>query len=321
MRALNPDQLRTFIEVVQLGSFTAAARRLSLSQPAVSLQVQELEARCGVTLLDRQGKRPFPTEAGRQLVQHANRILKEQEDALAAMRRIKNSTGQHVRVGMTMTTLSYLARDVVRNFRIEHPGIQMSVVLSSSPALADDVRNRNLDLAIVTLPLEMTQLRAEIFLEDAIMAIVPEGYFDRQPEVATPELMASAPFVTQSVGDVQTTLAEAWFRSHQQSPHSYVEVRSLEACRAAVGAGLGVSIVPGITASQPVPGVVFLPLDPPISRQIAVIEHESRPASPVVEKVRAALLGCRGPMAAARPRARRPAVAKLLSVNGATPGG
>ncbi len=315
MRALNPDQLRTFIEVVQLGSFTAAARRLSLSQPAVSLQVQELEARCGVSLLDRQGKRPFPTEAGRQLVQHANRILKEQDEALAAMRRIKNSTGQHVRVGMTMTTLSYLARDVVRRLKLEHPEIQMSVVLSSSPALADDVRNRNLDLAIVTLPLELTQLRAQVFLEDAVMAIVPEDYFEPTPLVATPELMATAPFVTQNVGDVQTTLAETWFRSHQQAPHSYVEVRNLEACRAAVGAGLGVSIVPGITASQPVPGVVLLPLDPPVSRQIAIIEHESRPASPVVEKVRAALLTCGAPLATPRPRYR-----KASATRGATAG-
>ena len=56
MRGLSPDQLRTFIEVVDLGSFTAAAKRLNLSQPAVSLQIRELESRCGVQLLQRDGR-------------------------------------------------------------------------------------------------------------------------------------------------------------------------------------------------------------------------------------------------------------------------
>ena len=298
MRALNPDQLRTFIEVVELSSFTAAAKRLALSQPAVSLQVRELEARCGVQLLDRQSKKPFPTEAGRQMLLHAARILNENEEALAAMARLRHSTGRHVRVGMTMTTLTYLARDVVRQFKQDCPEIQLSVVLSSSHGLADDVRNRNLDLAIVTLPLDVTHLRSEVFHEDSVNGIVPENYFTPAPRLATPKLMASAPFVTQSLGDVQTTLADAWFRSNGQTPHSYVEMRSLEACRAAVAAGLGVSIVPGIMASQPMPGLLMLPLDPPVTRKIAVVEHEARPASAVIDQVRAALLQCRGPQQA-----------------------
>ena len=132
MRGLNPDQLRTFVDVVDLGSFTAAARRLNLSQPAVSLQIRELEARCGVQLLDRVGKKPFPTPAGRQLLVHAQRILNENEDALAAMKRIRDATGKQVRVGMTMTTLTYLARDVIRRFMRDNPTIDLQLILSGS---------------------------------------------------------------------------------------------------------------------------------------------------------------------------------------------
>ncbi len=292
MRALNPDQLRTFIEVVELGSFTAAAKRLSLSQPAVSLQVRELEARCGVQLLDRHSKKPFPTEAGRQMLVHAGRILREHEDALVAMQRINEKSGHAVRLGMTMTTLTYLARDAVRRLKRDFPEIDLSVVLSSSHRLADDVRNHNLDLAIVTLPLDESHLKVEVFHEDTVAGIVPEDLFPIPPDVLTPQLMAAAPFVTQSLGDVQTTLADGWLRDNGYTAQSYLEVRNLEACRAAVAAGLGVSIVPGMMASHPMAGLLTLPLDPPVIRRMAVIEHEHRTVTPVSDQVRKAMLHC-----------------------------
>ncbi len=293
MRALNPDQLRTFIEVVELGSFTAAAKVLNLSQPAVSLQVRELEGRCGVQLLDRLSKKPFPTEAGRQMLQHANRILNENDQALAAMTRIRQATGHRIRLGMTMTTLAYMARTTIRNLKQTYPDAELCVLLSPSHRLADDVRNRNVDLAIVTLPLDETHLVVQPIYEDVVHAIVPEGQFDPMPTVATPALMASAPFVIQNLGDVQTTLADTWLRANGFAAHSYVEMRNLEACRAAVAAGLGVSILPGIMLeAQPMEGLVALPLDPPVVRKLALIELQGHPVTPMLAHVRAALVKC-----------------------------
>ena len=87
MRSLNPDHLRALTEVVAQGSFTRAAKRLNLAQPTVSLQIRELEMRLGVRLVDRMGKRAFATAAGRELIEHAQRIAHESERLLAAMRR------------------------------------------------------------------------------------------------------------------------------------------------------------------------------------------------------------------------------------------
>ena len=74
MRSLNPDHLRALTEVVAQGSFTQAAKRLNLAQPTISLQIRELETRLGVQLVDRLGKRAFATAAGRDLIEHAQRI-------------------------------------------------------------------------------------------------------------------------------------------------------------------------------------------------------------------------------------------------------
>src|SRR5438309_8273944 len=99
MRGLNVDQLRTLVEVVELGSFSAAARRLNLSQPAISLQIRELEARCGLQLVQRSGKTVVPTAAGRDLVAHAERIAAQADQALAAMRAHKDGLVGRVHVG------------------------------------------------------------------------------------------------------------------------------------------------------------------------------------------------------------------------------
>src|SRR5262245_52159315 len=99
MRSLNLDQLRTLTEVIACGSFSAAARRLNLTQPAVSLHVRELEARFGVRLIERLGKQAHATEPGRELAEAAHRVLSDCGAIDAAMRRFQKRWLGHVRVG------------------------------------------------------------------------------------------------------------------------------------------------------------------------------------------------------------------------------
>ncbi len=292
MRALNPDQLRTLTEVVEQGSFTLAARHLNLSQPAVSLQIRELEARCGVQLVDRVGKKPVATPAGRQLLAHAKRILGEHQDALQAMRRFRESSGHLVRVGMSPPTLTYLMREVIRRFRREHPHIEVALTLSPSTPLVDLVRNHGLDLAVVSLPIDETQLTVRPFYEDSVMALTPDDLFPDTTKAATPALLSSAPFIVQAIGDLQARLAEEWFRARGHAPLRFIEARCLEGCRAAVAAGLGVSIVPGLMAQQTMSGLAVLPLDPPVRRKVALIEPKNAIPNGTIDRLRAALLTC-----------------------------
>jgi DNA-binding transcriptional LysR family regulator len=87
MRSLNLDQLRAFVEVIERGSFTAAARELNLTQPAVTHQIQELERRFKVALVERFGKRAYLTQAGEKLIEHARNLLEEDSRDDAEVRR------------------------------------------------------------------------------------------------------------------------------------------------------------------------------------------------------------------------------------------
>jgi molybdate transport repressor ModE-like protein len=98
MRSLSLDQLRAFVEVVQRGSFTAAAKELNLTQPAVTHQVQELERRFKVALVERCGKRAYLTEAGEKLIEHARNLLEEDSRTQVMMRRFSDGWLGRVRI-------------------------------------------------------------------------------------------------------------------------------------------------------------------------------------------------------------------------------
>jgi DNA-binding transcriptional LysR family regulator len=105
VRGLNFDQLRALVEVVERGSFSAAARELNLTQPAVSLQIRELERRFGLRLIERLGKRAHPTVPGRELVDAARRIFRECDHADAAMRRFREGWIGRVQLGTNLTAM------------------------------------------------------------------------------------------------------------------------------------------------------------------------------------------------------------------------
>src|SRR5258706_5329829 len=107
MRSLNLDQLRALTEVAALGSFSAAARRLNLTQPAISLQIRELEARWGLRLVERLGKKTHATAPGRQLIEHARRIARECEAAESAMRGLRDCLLGRERIGSPLKAFLY----------------------------------------------------------------------------------------------------------------------------------------------------------------------------------------------------------------------
>src|SRR5262245_5437555 len=119
MRGLNLDQLRTLLSVVERGSFSAAARHLHLSQPAVRLQVRELENRLGVALIERLGKKAYPTKAGSDLLDHARRLLSESEATLVAMRRHREGLVGRVRIGTSGHYLVYCLPPLLHKMRVD----------------------------------------------------------------------------------------------------------------------------------------------------------------------------------------------------------
>jgi len=189
MRSLNLDQLRAFVEVVAHGNFTAAAKELNLSQPAVTHQIQELERRLNVTLVERLGKRAYLTEAGEKLIKHARSLLDEDSHTRSDMRRFADGWLGRVRIGTSMTVLMYLLPSLLRKLKTDHPQLEISLKAGKSAETLEMLRTNALDLGLCALPVEDPAFEVTPLFKDELVAILPSG-MKRIPNKVTPAFLS-----------------------------------------------------------------------------------------------------------------------------------
>jgi len=292
MRSLNLDQLRALLRVVELGSFSAAARQLNLTQPAVSLQIRELERRFGVRLIERLGKRAHTTAPGATLVEAARKIFHECELADAAMRRYRDGWIGRVQIGATNTMLVHVLPPILRELSREHPGIDLHVTNMPTRESVERILQNRLDLALVTLPVQKRHLRITPLLPERLVAIFPAGTRGLPDEV-TPEFAARQPLLMEHTGGAVYALVVRWLSGLGSLPRPPMHLGTIEALRSAVASNLGMSIVPEIVVAGHAPGIIVRPLRPQLSRTLALIEHRNKPNEPALEIVRNALLALR----------------------------
>jgi DNA-binding transcriptional LysR family regulator len=314
MRNLNLDQLRTLIEVVELGSFTDAAKRLHLTQPAISQQIRELENRCGLQLVERIGRRAFATPAGSELIVHGLRIMAEAEQALAAVRHHKLGMAGRVRIGAGPTALAYLLPPVLRKLRDGYPDIEISVTTGTTHSISEALRANEIDIGFTALPVEGNDLDAVLVRADPMVAILP-ATDNTIPAKMTPADVAARTLILEYQLVPHRQLSRAWLHAGGVEAKPAMEFDSIEAIKAAVSAGLGMSIVPAPAMNQgpPVNSVVVRPLDPPLVRTLGLVQRRGRAQPPALGIVRAAIMTLRSDdvdeAQPKRPKRKRPMVA------------
>jgi DNA-binding transcriptional LysR family regulator len=289
MRSLNLDQLRTLVSVVEHGSFSAAARRLNLTQPAVSLQIRELERRLGVRLIERLGKQAHPTPPGRELVEAAHRIFRECDNADAAMRRYREGWIGRVRVGTTVTAMTYALPPILRRLRLEHPGIDLLVNNMPTPDSVEKVLRNELDLALVTLPVANRQLRITPLRVEMLVAILAPGTPDVPDEVDADYAVRHA-LLIEHTRSAAYGLVMRWLGAAASAAQEPMPLGTVEALKSAVASSLGMAIVPEVALTRDRADFLVRPLRPPLPRTLALIEHRNKPAAPALDIVRRALL-------------------------------
>jgi DNA-binding transcriptional LysR family regulator len=245
VRGLNFDQLRTLLEVVEQGSFSAAARRLNLTQPAISLQIRELERRFGVRLIERLGKQAHATVPGRELVEAAQRILRECNHADAAMRRFREGWTGRVQVGTTLTTMIYRLPPILRRVRLDHPGIDLVVTNAPTPNSVENIIHNRIDLGLVNLPVQKKkQLKITPLCPEVLVAIFPVGTRD-VPDEITPGYVARQNLLVEQASSAAHPLVLGWLSGGITSPpRAPTALGTVEALKSAVASNLGMAIVP-----------------------------------------------------------------------------
>jgi DNA-binding transcriptional LysR family regulator len=287
MRGLSLDQLRTFAEVVRASSFSGAAARLNLTQPAVSLQIRQLETRLGVRLVERVGKRATPTAAGRDLLVHAGRIEAEVAAAVEAMAEHAGGALGRVRLGTGATACIYLLPPVLRALRRRLPSLEIVVSTGNAVDVLRLLEENALDLGLVALPASGRAFAVTPLMEEAFVAVAPAESCDLPP-VVTPAALAGRPVVLYEPGGQTRRIVDDWFARAGVSLKPVMELGSVEAIKELVGAGLGCAILPAMAVAQ-APGLAVHPLAPRLSRQLGLVLRRDKPLTRGLRETIAAL--------------------------------
>jgi DNA-binding transcriptional LysR family regulator len=295
MRGLNLDQLRAFVEVVGRGSFTAAAKELNLTQPAVTHQVRELEQRFKVTLLERLGKRAYLTEAGEKLLEHARHLLEEDSRTSVAMRRFDDGWLGQVRVGTSMTVLMYLLPPILRKLKTDHPRLEINLKAGLTAATLQMLKTNALDLGLCALPIEDPAFETVPLFKDELVAILPAD-LGHVPKKVTPAFLSRCPLILGNEESALRRTVSNWLALAGPPPKPVMEFDNVEGIKSLVEVGLGASIVPSLCLGAGHVGTantVVLPLSPRVSRRVGLVQMRGKRGTDGVKLVAAALLTLR----------------------------
>jgi DNA-binding transcriptional LysR family regulator len=215
--SLRLDQLACFADVVELGSFSAAAECRNVSQPAVSLQIRGLERRLGVRLIERVGRRARPTAAGSELLAHVGRIRGEVASVLEAIAPHRAQAMGRVRLGTGATACIYLLPPPLRGLRERMPLLEITVRTGNTPEILKLLDENALDLALVTLPAAGRAFAVTPMYRDELVAVLPPD-MQVPPGPLTPADLAARPLVLYEPGGNSRRLVDRWFLEAGPAP-------------------------------------------------------------------------------------------------------
>jgi len=283
------NHLETFQAVIAGRSFSAAARGLGLTQPAVSLQIRRLEKEVGLRLVERIGKQALPTAAGADFLEFAQRVTCETREAIRHMREHGQGRLGRVRIGTGATACTYLLPTVLKILRQTHPNVKITVITGNSSEMLDAVESNILDLAVVTLPARRRTLLVQGFVDDPLVAIFPKGQTVPATTVR-PQTISGQPLIVYESGGTVHGIINHWFSSSGVEVRAAMEVGSVEATKRFVAVGLGCSIIPSMAVAGGLDRqhLSIYPLTPKLSRKLGlVLRHDKILDSPLRAALRA----------------------------------
>ncbi|MDC0707883.1 LysR family transcriptional regulator [Stigmatella sp. ncwal1] len=242
---LDPRRLETFRVVALTGQISAASRLLHLSQPAVTAQVRQLERDCGRPLLVRTARGVQVNEAGRALLEYAQRLHQLLEQAAQAVAGEEALEGELVLAAST-TVASYVVPELLASFLQSHRGLQVRLEVGNTAQVLGWVAEGNVPLGLVEGHARAARIRLERYLEDELVPVVSSRAPGDLLRIRTVEALQGAPLIWREPGSgtravLERALRKAGVRRGLQSGD--LQLGSTEAIKGAVALGLGVGFL------------------------------------------------------------------------------
>ncbi len=285
-------QLQCFSAVAQNLSFTRAADVLHLTQPAVSMQVRQLELQTGIELTEQLGKQIHLTEAGKEVLRYARSILQQVDEMDDVLNKIKGLAGGHLRIA-AISSANYFAPKLLGVFHQRFPGVGVSMDVTRQQSVLKQVADNEVDMAIMGQPPEGKNVDAVAFMENPLVIVAhPDHHLAKQKNLALKQ-MEKEIFLTRESGSGTRGAMHRLFRQHKLKLMTGMEMGSLEGIKQSVQAELGVGLLPrgAIETELKLKKLVVLNIkEMPIKRHWYVVLHKGKRLSAAADAFKTLLV-------------------------------
>jgi DNA-binding transcriptional LysR family regulator len=250
---MNIEQLYTFREVARLGSFSEVAKKLGISQPAVSFQIQKLEQELGIRLIDRSQRVIALTGAGRRLLSFAETVDNERERLLGDLEQLRDEVAGELRLYASTIPGEYLLPPLLARFKQLHPAVKIQVDVSDSLTVIDRIAGGSGEIGFCGIAPQGRELEFFRITGDEIVLIVPQEHpFARKGEI-TPDELTGEPFIFREATSgtqrsLQDLLARAGLDITKWTPH--LVLGSTQAVMFTVAGGAGIAFVSDVAVKR-----------------------------------------------------------------------
>ena len=258
-------QLQVFEAVARHLSFTRAAEELHLSQPAVSMQVKQLEHVLGLALFEHFRRQVRLTDAGTIMLRYSRRIAAELRDAEQALDDLKGIDGGRLRIAV-VTTVNYFATRLLAGFCRDHPSVHVTLNVTNRESVIRMLEENTTDIVLMGRPPDTLDLVSIPFMDNPLVLIAPPTHALVGRKRVSLDALGKEAFLIREPGSGTRAAMERFFEDKGLVPHTRIEMSSNEAIKQSVEAGLGLGMVSAHT--------VELEL---AARRLALLDVESFP--------------------------------------------
>lgn len=272
------NQITAFLAVAELESFSLAAERLHITQPAVSKRIRQLENNVRVELFDRIGKRSILTPNGHAFRAHAERILQELQAYRSSLSRQQKTPSGSLSFATSHHIGLHRLPPVLRDFKIRYPRVDLDLHFMDSEDACTAIANNELELAIVTLPeVADEKLTCEaIWIDDLVVVMAADHVLAGEDDIEPAQLLAHAA-VLPSTGTFTRKIIDNLFAAAGQQLDIILETNYLETIKVMVSANLGWSILPQSMADSSLTSHRLSGLE--VFRPLGIVTRKSRTLS------------------------------------------
>jgi len=242
-------QLKVFEAVARHLNYTRAAEELHLTQPAVSMQVKQLEESLGVAFFEQLGKRIHLTEAGQELLGYARTITQQLDELEGVLNRMKGLGGGRLRISVA-TTANYFIPTLLGSFSRRYPDVTVSLDVTNRETLLRQLTENTVDLVVMGQPPAEADVEAQAFMDNPLVVVAPPDHpLSKQRKIPLARLQEET-FLVRESGSGTRIAMERFFNERGMRLKTGMEVGSNEAIKQSVQAGLGLGLLSRATIEQ-----------------------------------------------------------------------